>query len=467
MKSWIILCCIVGLPLAAAAEYSRRTPVVEAFEKNKDAVVNISTKVVVEVRDSFYRYDFDLFFGPRYRTRQLEMSSLGSGFVIDPAGYIVTNAHVVKRATEITVIMADESAYTAELIAKSTADDVALIKVSVDRPLPAVTMALGQDLLIGEAVLAIGNPFGNQHTLTDGILSAIHREIEVPDGPSLKDLIQTSAPINPGNSGGPLLNINGDVIAINTAINKAAQNIGYAIPIHRLEEILPRILLPDTLARLDFGATVGPVLSLEQIEAGQTSDISGAKVIALRNGGAASGAGVKTGDVITAINGESMPSAVDLCLALLELRDGQRVQLSLLRGGEPAASDQVAFVVKSRPQPDGSALALSLLGLEVKVLTQSMLRRYNIFGKEGDLVVTGIERDSPASEAGVEPGDVISSVDGQQVDSLDALGLTLEDVAAGDEVELGIQRMEATFFDRRPAAGTVTLTARKPETLSL
>ncbi|MCF7958828.1 MAG: trypsin-like peptidase domain-containing protein, partial [Phycisphaerae bacterium] len=264
--------------------YNRRTPVVEAFEKNKDAVVNIASKQITRGRSSFWD-DWPL------HPQLVEIPSLGSGFIINPRGYIVTNAHVVSGTGDITIILADGNKYKGRIITEDPTIDLAVLKIDADTPLPTVALGTSDDLMIGETVLAIGNSYGYQHTLTDGIISAIHPNVELDRGISLP-MIQISAPINPGNSGGPLLNINGKLIGINTAIRKAAQSIGFAIPINHLRENLPRILNVEKLRRMDFGLDLGDCRE-------STPPTIGLRVLSVRANSAAESAGFQKGDIIT------------------------------------------------------------------------------------------------------------------------------------------------------------------------
>ena len=249
--------------LTAQGPYSRRTPIVEAFEKNKDSIVSITSKYVTEIEmgTPFRFWGGDDF---PFLRRRMEIPTLGSGFVINPDGYILTNAHVVARADFIEVITSDGSRYRSQKVAEDRLADLALLKIDSDKPLPVVTFNC-DELMIGETVLAIGNPFGYQQTLTDGILSAIHRDVELDEDLVLPEMIQISAPINPGNSGGPLLNINGEVIGMNTAIRRAAQGIGFAIPIERIRKNLLNMLNKeiDIKRRLDFGLTVDDIKQQE------------------------------------------------------------------------------------------------------------------------------------------------------------------------------------------------------------
>ena len=231
-----MLSLLISTSLPAQEKYSRRTPLVESFDKNKDTVVSIAGKQLTR-RDDIFGWDLDEWFF--FRPRPMATPFLGSGFIIDQRGYIVTNAHVVADALEINIILADDSNHEARLIALDRVTDLALLKVNADKSLPTVTLGRSDDLMIGETVLAIGNPFGYQHTLTEGIISAIHRDMAIEDR-VFPSLIQISAPINPGNSGGPLVNLAGEVIGI-TSLKLAiggVEGMGYAI---NIEDALPVI----------------------------------------------------------------------------------------------------------------------------------------------------------------------------------------------------------------------------------
>ena len=247
--AFILILATVATFALGKQNYSRKTPVVEAFDLNKDAVVNIASKQHVRVRDRFWG---DFPFGER----KVEIPSLGSGFIIDHRGYIITNAHVVEDADDITIIMADRvSKYQARKVAIDRNVDLAVLKIDVDKILPTVTLGRSADLMTGETILAIGNPFGYNHTLTDGIVSAIHEDLSMDNGRTV-NMIQISAPINPGNSGGPLININGELVGINTAIRESAEGIGFAIPIDVLRDKLPDMINVEKLRRMDFGLQV-------------------------------------------------------------------------------------------------------------------------------------------------------------------------------------------------------------------
>jgi len=424
---------LLSVTVVSAAD-RRRTPIVAAFEANKDAVVSISSRQVRTGRNDFFNLDIEDFLFGRPR---VVVPSLGSGFVIDGRGYIVTNAHVVERAVSVSVLLpGDESRYEAELIDLDKSADLAVLKIDPPRALATVKLGYSDDLMIGEAVLAIGNPFGYQQTLTDGIISAIHRDLELPQGAELSDLIQLSAPINPGNSGGPLLNINGEVIGINTAIRRAAQGIGFAIPIDNLRRCLPAMLNIDTLYRIDFGAAVEELPRRPDAQ-GELFKPKGVRVAKVRADSAAARAGLRRGDVISAVDGEEIGSVIDFSLSMLEKHVDRQVKFRLRRGDN---AEHAQLVLRQRPKPDGAALMAGLFGIRVGELPDRIAQR---FGYSGDrLVVVSVERGCQAHEAGIEPGDVLGAVGGVQIHNLDELGLVLEKITAGAAVAVVLERLE-------------------------
>ena len=234
-------------PPLTPAQQRRVTPIVDVVRQQLDAVVNVSaTHIVTEGGDDTFE-----------QPREMRENSVGSGAVIHPAGYVLTNAHVVARASELTVIFADGHKLPAELVATLPEEDVAIIKVAPPAPLQAITLGRSDDLMVGETVVAIGNPVGLEHSVTSGIISAVGREMKASGGVSFKDIIQTDAAINPGNSGGPLLNILGAQIGVNTAIRTDAQNVGFAIPIDRVRALLPRLLAVEAKSRVRLGLGLG------------------------------------------------------------------------------------------------------------------------------------------------------------------------------------------------------------------
>jgi serine protease Do len=456
----------VSLPLLAQAKHSRRTPVVEAFEKNKDAVVSITGKQIVRQMDPFF-WDFDDWFS--FRPKFREAPFLGSGFILDERGYVVTNAHVVEEATEIIVMMSDQQEYQAKKIAANRSADLALLKIEPKVPgkkFPKVTLWLGGELWIGETVLAIGNPYGYQHTLTEGIISARHRNLEI-EKRTFEDLIQISAPINPGNSGGPLININGEVIGVNTAIRRAAQGIGFAIPIEQLCQEIPKMLgvQIETQLRVDFGAQV--VDSLPKTTTTTADPKKQVKIATVRAESAATKAGLKKDDIITAVNGTSINSAIDFYLELLEHKIGNSISFEIVRGTKPgmgnsARRQKITMVLQARPKPNATYLAKELLGIKITGLSKRAASNFGQLAQEGNVQVESVELSSPAHNAGIEKGDILVAVDNAIVKNKEELGYKLETLEPGQLVTLTLSRIrergwvvEVVQYDR-------TLRTRSP-----
>ncbi len=432
----IILICMATVCLAGN-KASRRTPIVEAFEKNKDAVVNIASTQHVMVRDNYWR---DFPFG----NRKVEIPSLGSGFIIDSRGYIITNCHVVEEADDITIIMADGvSKYTAQKVAINRDADIAVLKITVDKPLPTVTLGRSEDLMVGETVLAIGNPFGYNHTLTEGIVSAIHNNIASESGQST-NMIQVSAPINPGNSGGPLLNINGELIGINTKIRKSAEAIGFAIPIDTLREVLPTMLNVEKLRRVDCGLIVQDHCTYNK-EKDETV-VNALEVEEVRPGSYAALLGFKPGDMLTSYNNKPADCAIDFYFDLLEAEYGSKVNISYKMAGT-SNSKNIAMEIKKREKPDAELLAEKLFGVKIKPLTERMMNQYGIYGNVGQPVIVSIEKKSPADIAGLEPGDIIVAINNDEIPSTDEFANKVELMPYETVAKVVIKRTHKTSWN--------------------
>ena len=463
---WLLLWLTTALlpSVQAQSQYSRRTPVVEAFEKNKDAVVSITGKQLVRQTDPFF-WDFDDWFS--FRTKFRETPFLGSGFLIDERGYVVTNAHVVEEATEILVVMSDQQEYQARKIAANRSADLALLKIepkSLGKKFPKVSLWRGGDLWIGETVLAIGNPYGYQHTLTEGIISARHRNLEI-EKRTFEDLIQISAPINPGNSGGPLININGEVIGVNTAIRRAAQGIGFAIPIDQLCREIPKMLgvQIETQLRVDFGAKVVDSLPNEIPTAPDLK--KQVKVETVRAESAATKAGLKKNDIITAVNGTTIHSAIDFYLELLEHKVGSQISFDILRTtntgiATPSRRQTITMLLKARPKPNAAYLAKELLGM--KIISLSKRAADTMAHQEGNVQVESVQLDSPAHNAGIEKGDILIAVDNAIVKNKEELGYKLEALEPGQLVTLTLSRIRKQGWVIEFAQYDRTLRTRSP-----
>ncbi|MGI9014661.1 MAG: trypsin-like peptidase domain-containing protein [Phycisphaerales bacterium] len=403
----------------------RRTPVVDVFENSRDAVVNIAATAFMERRGVI---DFDMLFdhmldmrGPRTR---VPVTSVGSGFVLDQSGYIVTNAHVVARTADRRVVFGDGTELDAEVIAMDVEHDLAILKVDAPGPLPELPLGRSDDLMVGETVIAIGNPFGFQHTVTSGVVSAIDREIILSDNLRFDGLIQTDASINPGNSGGPLLNVLGELIGVNTAIRGDAENIGFAIPVDQLRARLPELLSIERRYRVQTGLVLG--------------NQGGHVVIAsVAPGSAAADAGLAVGDVIETVDGALIEDAVDYHINLLGHRPGDMVDLKIARDAQPIIT---SIELRQRPLPDGAVLTAQRLGLRVAELSSADLARRGLRG-ESAIEIVDVESGSPASALEIAAGDLLVDLNGQMPTTLADLGMIWESIPAGNVVRLGFLRV--------------------------
>ncbi len=416
----------------------RRTPVVEVFEQCRDAVVNISTTRVVRMRSLHGSPLDDIFdFGPP-RARDQRIQSVGSGVVVHESGYVLTNAHVVSQASDVQVTFADKHTLPAEVVAVDPEHDLAVLKVNASRPLKAQKLGRSDDLLVGETVVAIGNPLGLQHTVTTGIVSALDRDLQFNEDTVYKGLIQTDAPINPGNSGGPLLNVNGELIGINTAIRGDAQNIGFAIPVDRLWELLPKLLDIERRQRVRFGV-----------------DVSGtdARIVTVRKDSPAATAGLLRGDRIVRFNGEVLRDGIDYYVHLLGQKPESKVRLAVERGKKTV---DVTVPLQPIPLPDGRELALKLLGTDLAEVSAEQRRKYDLPDYAG-LVVERVERGGPAERAQIHPRDYILRIDRVPVTALKDVGLALEQTQPGERVHVEGLRLDPDW----PFFWSVTLQARR------
>jgi len=411
----------------AASAVDRRTPVVRAVQRAAPSVVNLSTKQVRVVRpfphfnlpDVFRREFSDLF-----RPRRYVSGSLGSGAIISPHGYIVTNAHVVQQADEIVVTLADESQHEARLVSADPEADLAIIKIETDRPLTAIPLGTSSDLMMGETVIAVGNPFGYQHSVTTGVVSALDRTLEAGQDATYEGLIQTDAPINPGNSGGPLLNIRGELIGINTAIRAGAQGLGFAIPVDKVREIM--------VALLNIRQPGSPWLGIVF-----RTDVPGQAVVEQTDDGSpAAEAGIQPGDRIVRFNGKRPATIIELEAMILDHAVGDEVRLTLQRGSQ---NIEKRLRLGAAPKPDGAKLARERFGLQLQELDRELAATMRL-GADRGLLVAGTDPDSPAAAAGFRSGDVIIQVDRYRVDDLDTLGTLLVQVDRGDRIRVYVVR---------------------------
>jgi Do/DeqQ family serine protease len=398
---------------AAAKESLRRSAIVVAVEKVSPAVVNISTTVTEKVSPFFPFGGEDFFkdFFPDMFSREYKHSSLGSGVIIDgEKGYIVTNHHVVARATEIKVITSNQKEYKGRSLGSDPRSDLAVIKIDAKEKLPEAKLGDSEDLMIGETVIAIGNPFGLTHTVTTGVVSAIDRSVRAEDR-VYRHFIQTDASINPGNSGGPLLNIDGDVIGINTAIYQKAQGIGFAIPINKAKRIVKELLRAGEVQPPWLGLDLQELTPELKRHFALPGGGGGVLVSDVYGNSPADRAGVKRGDVVLVVGGTSVASLSDYQDALAEFTTGDRITLKLFRRGK-----EISIPLQPASFPPELALETVYRRLGIKV---GEGRRGGNSQQRSGVSVEEVKQDSEAGRIGLKSGDIIAQVNEVAVTNLE------------------------------------------------
>lgn len=428
----------------------------ELAEKAGASVVNISTVKKVKGGGNILRQyprsrfgnnndpmnDFlERFFGNE-RLREFKQRSLGSGFIIDREGYIVTNNHVVENADKIKVILKDGKEYDAEIIGRDENTDLALIKIKPDHGLPVLNLGNSEKLKVGEWVVAIGNPFGYGHTVTAGIVSAKGRTI----GASVyDDFIQTDTSINPGNSGGPLIDLNGNVIGINTAIVPGGQGIGFAVPSNLAKGIIEQLKSKGNVTRGWLGVNIQNV-NPDIAKYYELKDEKGVFVMDVVPGDPADEGGIKPKDVIVEFNGEKIEDARDLTNTVADTEVGSKVNVKVRRNGR-LKSLNVTIAQKG----DGSeAESLdnkdtdSEIGIGLAELSEELVKRRNLRSSEG-VMVTSVAPDSKADKAGLKPGDIIEEINHRKITSKQDYFKAVENIKKGKIMNLAVIRMNGRF----------------------
>jgi len=415
--------CIAYAP--AAASELRNTPIVQAVKKVRASVVNIHGEKTVPAEDT----------RPGQPESQRRVNGMGTGVIVDQRGYIVTNHHVVDGVPKITVTLADESEYTGRLVMYDAKTDLAIIKIDVSRKLPVIAVGTSADLMPGETVIAVGNAYGYMHTVTDGIISALHRSVQVSDLQNYEDLIQTDASINPGNSGGPLLNIDGEMIGINVAVRAGAQGIGFAIPSDKVMAIAADLM---STRRTTWHGVVASTAS--------TSKTAGLEVAKVDDDSPAAGGGLQSGDVITAVEDQKISRALDLERALIERNAGDEVKVTVQRNGQPLEVSMVLAALREDQKRAGDP-GWDVLGLRLDPVPSEQFQRYGT-RYHGGLAVTAVRPESPAAKQGIRRGDVLVGMHVWETIKLDDVSYVLNrsDFAKFDPLKFYILRGKETLY---------------------
>ncbi len=430
---WVLAVCLLSTS-ALADRARRRDAVVEVVQKVSPAVVYIGTEQEVESRFRGRRSFLEDFFGGREQRRRVQ--GLGTGVIVDATGIIITNEHVIRGASAIHVVLEDGRTMDAEVLGSDAGNDLAVLKVSAKEPLPTAKLGTSSDLMIGETVVAIGSPFGLSKTVTAGVVSATGRTFRGEDGRVYNDFVQTDAAINPGNSGGPLLNVDGEIIGINTAIFASAQGIGFAIPADKVRRIVDELtrfgkvrpawvgiealdLPPQLAARLGWDRTYGAVVA--GVEPGSPAEQSG----------------VRRGDVLAEMGGSRISDAEDFDTRVRGYPARSPFPLTVFREGSQRTLEVTPVEFPPRLV---EALAWDRLGLRVKEV-------------RGALAVSAVRTGSVAEEIGLVVGDVILRVNNQPVPRSEDFREALLTARRGRSVLLLVRRGRYGYHVTLPFQG--------------
>ncbi|CCK81065.1 Do family serine endopeptidase [Desulfobacula toluolica] len=455
----VIVFGLLNTPVMAKNSHSNIRMVPASFselaKQAKPGVVNIQTVKNIEGGGRVYKHFFgqpfggnrdmfDEFFAPFFNQRpeNRKESSLGSGFIISNDGYIVTNNHVIKDADKIKVILHDKTEYDATIIGNDPMTDLALIKIKAENLMP-LKFGSSLEAEVGSWVVAIGSPFGLEQTVTAGIISAKGRILG--SGP-YDDFIQTDASINPGNSGGPLLNIDGEVIGINTAIIKSGQGIGFAIPSDLATGVIDQLTEQKTVSRGWMGVAIQNVT--EQLaEYYGIKETKGVYVAKVYEDDPADNAGIKVGDVIFQINDKKIESSRDLTLTIAASSVGETVKVKLIRDGK---EKMIKVKLGKRPEQDPDKAKImdeyDSFGFGLKQMDSDMAKKLGYPEDIKGLVVTDIESGSQASKTSVRRGDLLMEVDRYKIDTIEDYTQYLKKIAAGRTVQLLFRRGNSHVF---------------------
>jgi len=462
--TWTLFFMVAGFTVATfldpvSATQAQTSPVLpaapgsfsELAKKASPSVVNISTVKVIKGRgraplpfgpNDPFRDFFDRFFKEQM-PKDFRQRSLGTGFIIDKDGLILTNNHVVEKTDEIKVTLADKKEFKAKIIGRDPKTDLALIIIKPDSPLKPLPLGDSEKLQVGDWVVAIGNPFGLGHTVTAGIVSAKYRQLGAG---SYDNFIQTDASINPGNSGGPLLNTAGEVIGINSVIfsqSGGSMGIGFAIPINMAKELLPQ-LKKGKVIRGWLGVMIQSITS-DLKDKLNLKDEKGALVADVANEGPADKAGIERGDVIVSFDGKEVKEMKDLAYMVSSTPVGKTVKVEVIRQGKKRDLQVKIEQLKEEKESQINSQAEPNLGMTVKEITPELARHLGLSDTSG-LVVIQVGNNTAAADAGLRPGDIILEMDQVLLKGLEEFHSRIREYKKGDTVLFLVKRKSATLY---------------------
>ena len=468
---WTVLCLGIGMGGAEAIDLFKGSPKTQTgsapppapsmsaapasfsdlAKKASPSVVNISVVKKAEGMgespqpfgsDDPFRDFFDRFFRDQM-PKDFKQQALGSGFILDKEGYILTNNHVVEGADEVKVKLADGKESKAKVIGRDPKTDLALIKIDADQSLVPLPLGDSDKLEVGDWVVAIGNPFGLGNTVTAGIVSAKYRQIGMG---SYDNFIQTDASINPGNSGGPLINTAGEAVGINSAIfsqSGGSIGIGFAIPVNMAKNLLPQ-LKEGKVTRGWLGVMIQKITP-DLKEKMNLKNEQGALVADVVPGGPADKAGIKRGDVILGFNGKEIKESSQLPYLVGSTPVGQVVKVDVIRTGEKQSFEVKIAELKEEKMAQAVGQEKPVLGMTVHEITPEIAKNLGLKEKSG-VVILRIKDYSPAAEAGLRPGDVILEMDNMAIPNIDTFNKKIQEYKKGAAVLLLVKRQDSTLF---------------------
>lgn len=455
ISAFLVIANFYQASVSEAKTYSIPESFTDLAKMASPAVVNIRTVKTIKGGGRVYRHFFNSPFGKQdpfndffdkflgnELQRDFKQRSLGSGFIIDKEGYIVTNNHVVEDADKIKVKLKNGKEFDAEIVGRDPNTDIALIKIKSKNNLPVVKLGDSDALQVGQWVVAIGSPFGLEHTVTAGIVSAKGRIIG--SGP-YDDFLQTDASINPGNSGGPLINMEGEVIGINTAIIASGQGIGFAIPINHAKRIVDQLKSSGEVTRGWLGVGIQD-LSEELAEYYGIKEGKGVLVTEVFPGDPADEAGIKPKDIVLYINGKRVENTRELSKLIADTSVGDTVKIKVLRNGI-----EKTFPVKIVKRVDEQVASQTPskgndyeLGVRVSELTPQIVRHFNI-NEAGGIIVIDVEPESQGAQAGVMVGDIIKEINHQPITTVKDYKKEIKELKKGDSILMFIKRINAGY----------------------
>ena len=420
-------------------------------EAIRPAVASIQTSRIDRMPDSRQVDPFEFFFGPRRegpqqreRDPQFRQDSTGSGFVISADGLVVTNNHVIEGADSVTVTLG-ERRYPAEVKGSDPATDVALLQIDAGRTLPYLELGDSEALKVGEWIMVVGSPLRLDQTVTVGVVSAKGRALGVLDS-SFENFIQTDAAINFGNSGGPLVNLDGEVVGVATAINFGAENIGFAVPVSTVKQVLPQLRDEGRVTRGYLGVDIKN-LDFDEAEAFGLDSTDGALVLGTRGGDPAAEAGIRHGDVILQVDDIAVEDTRDLIDYVATRKPGEEVRLTIWRNGERLVrtaelGERPGLTQQAAIEEEGGSSGIDWLGIRYQELSEEIRQAHGLPSSATGVWVTDVEPDSPLYDEQVRPRDIISEVNGHPVESAREFESAVEATDSGRYLRLYVQRYD-------------------------